>query len=258
MTDIPRPNTASFSFAGRIALITGAARGIGEAIARELHAGGACVAIADVDLAAAMVLAQALDPAGKTVLSVDLDVRCKDAFERARDRLLREWGAIDIIVNNAGLGKRTPTADISPAEFDDIVAINMRSVFFSCQVFGPYLQKRKYGRIINITSLAGQSGGTVAAAHYAASKAGAIMLTKFFARELAASGVTVNSVSPGPIATARPRLSAEQIAAVESQVPVGRFGEAGEIAAAVALLASDRGGFFTGATLDINGGTYLR
>jgi len=258
MTDIPGTNTGTFSFAGRVALITGAARGIGEAIARELHAGGACVAIADVDLAAATALAQALDPAGKTALAFDLDVRCKDAFERARDRLLAEWGAIDIIVNNAGRGKRTPTADICVAEFDEIVAINMRSVFLSCQVFGPYLQKRKYGRIINITSLAGQSGGTVAAAHYAASKAGAIMLTKFFARELAASGVTVNSVSPGPIATAKQRLSAAQIADVESQVPLGRFGEAVEIAAAVALLASDRGGFFTGATLDVNGGVYLR
>jgi 3-oxoacyl-[acyl-carrier protein] reductase len=185
-------------------------------------------------------------------------VRSKSAFERARASLQDKWGSIDIVINNAGLGKRTPTAEITPAEFDEIVAINMRSVFFSCQVFGPYMQGRKYGRIVNITSLAGQSGGTVASAHYAASKAGAIMLTKYFAKELAAAGVTVNSVSPGPISTAKGRLSAAQIAKVEAEVPLGRFGEATEIAAAVALLASDRGGFFTGATLDMNGGVYLR
>jgi 3-oxoacyl-[acyl-carrier protein] reductase len=187
-----------------------------------------------------------------------LNVRYKNAFEQARDSLHELWGAIDIVVNNAGVGKRTPTAQITPAEFDEVVAINMRSVFYSCQVFGAYMKARKYGRIVNITSLAGQNGGTVAAAHYAASKAGAIMLTKYFGKELAEFGVTVNSVSPGPIATAKARLSAEQIAAVESAVPVGRFGEATEIAAAVALLASDRGGFFTGSTLDMNGGLYLR
>ena len=258
MNDISVPPRGSFSFAGRVALVTGAARGIGEAIARELHAGGARVGITDIDHAAAAALARELDVAGDTTLPMELDVRSKSAFERARDSLQRKWGAIDIVVNNAGLGKRTPTADITPAEFDEIVAVNMRSVFFSCQVFGPCMQRRKYGRIVNITSLAGQSGGTVASAHYAASKAGAIMLTKYFAKELASSGVTVNSVSPGPIATAKGRLSAAQIAKVEAEVPLGRFGEATEIAAAVALLASDRGGFFTGATLDMNGGVYLR
>jgi 3-oxoacyl-[acyl-carrier protein] reductase len=161
-------------------------------------------------------------------------------------------------VNNAGLGKRTPTYEITPAEFDEVVAINMRSVFYSCQIFGAYLSGRGYGRIVNITSLAGQNGGTVGSAHYAAAKAGAIMLTKYFAKELAGSGVTVNGVSPGPIGTAKARLSAEQIAQIEREVPVGRFGEATEVAAAVALLASDRGGFFTGATFDMNGGLYLR
>jgi 3-oxoacyl-[acyl-carrier protein] reductase len=255
---IPLPPNGSFSFVGRVALVTGAARGIGEAIARELHIGGARVAIADVAHQAAMAVANSLDPSHASAMALELDVRDKTAFERARDSLERVWGGTDIVVNNAGLGKRTPTPDITPAEFDEIVAINMRSVFFSCQVFGDYMRMRRYGRIVNITSLAGQNGGTVASAHYAASKAGAIMLTKYFGKELAGAGVTVNAVSPGPIATAKARLSAEQIAAVQREVPVGRFGEATEIAAAVALLASDRGGFFTGATLDVNGGLYLR
>ena len=258
MSNAALPPNGSFSFAGRVALVTGAARGIGEAIARELHAGGARVALGDIDCPAATAVAESLDHTHETAVALNLNVRYKNAFEQARDSLHERWGAIDIVVNNAGVGRRTPTSQITPAEFDEVVAINMRSVFYSCQVFGAYMRARKYGRIVNITSLAGQNGGTVAAAHYAASKAGAIMLTKYFGKELAEFGVTVNSVSPGPIATAKGRLSAEQIAAVESAVPVGRFGEATEIAAAVALLASDRGGFFTGATLDMNGGLYLR
>ena len=148
--------------------------------------------------------------------------------------------------------------EYSPEEFDAIVQINMRSVFLSCQIFSEHMRENGYGRIVNITSLAGQNGGTVASPHYAASKAGAIMLTKYFARFLAGTGVTVNAIAPGPIDTAKARLSAEQIARVEGEVPIGRFMEVGEIAAATALLASDRGGFFVGATLDMNGGLYLR
>ena len=258
MKAITLPANGSFSFAGRSALITGAARGIGEAIARELHAGGARVAVADVDYSTASAVAESLDTTGRMALPLFLDVRHKDAFEQARDSLHEQWGGIDIVVNNAGLGKRTPTYEITPAEFDEVVAINMRSVFYSCQIFGAYLRERRYGRIVNITSLAGQSGGTVGSAHYAAAKAGAIMLTKYFAKELAGSGVTVNAVAPGPIGTAKTRLSADQITRIEREVPVGRFGEASEVAAAVALLACDRGGFFAGATLDMNGGLYLR
>lgn len=245
----------SLDFAGRHAIVTGAARGIGEAIARELHAGGARVAVADVDGEGAQAVAAAL---GEGALALTLDVRERAHFEAARERLLAVWGRIDIVVNNAGWAKRTPLADITPAEFDDVVAVNMRSVFTSCQVFGPVLQRQGWGRIVNVTSLAGQNGGTVASPHYAAAKAGAIMLTKYFAQLLAPHGVTVNAIAPGPTDTAKGRLSAEQIAAIEQRVPLGRFAQAQEMAAAVALLASDRGGFFVGATLDLNGGLYVR
>lgn len=258
MSELTLPPNGSFSFVGRTALVTGAAHGIGAAIALELHRGGARVAISDVDGAAAKTAAQALDATGGSAIGLTLDVRRKADFEGALEQLKRHWDGVDIVINNAGHGKRTPTASITPEEFDEVIAINQRSVFLSCQVFGEHLRQRRAGRIVNITALAGQNGGTVASAHYASAKAGAIMLTKYFARELAPFGVTVNSVSPGPIGTAKPRLSAEQIAHVEREVPLGRFGEASEVAAAVALLASDRGGFFTGATLDMNGGVYLR
>ncbi|SHK27235.1 3-oxoacyl-[acyl-carrier protein] reductase [Roseomonas rosea] len=258
MQDVSIPPNGSFSFAGRTALVTGAGRGVGEAIARELHAGGARVAVTDVDHAAAGTVAGQLDPGGSTAMAIPLDVRRKADFTVARDRMVEAWGKVDIVVNNAGYAKRTPTDEITPEEFDEIVAINMRSVFLSCQVFSGHMRGNGYGRIVNITSLAGQNGGTVASPHYAAAKAGAIMLTKYFARFLGGTGVTVNAVSPGPIASAKGRLSPEQIARIEREVPAGRFMEVSEIAAAVALLASDRGGFFVGATLDMNGGLYLR
>ncbi|MGI4880001.1 MAG: SDR family NAD(P)-dependent oxidoreductase [Janthinobacterium lividum] len=252
------PLSGSFSFTGRTAIVTGAGAGVGAAIAQELHAGGARVAVTDVDPGTAEAVARALDPSGETAIAFALDVRRKADFESARDRIVAAWGNIDIVINNAGYAKRTLTADISPDEFDEIVAINMRSVFLSCQIFSEHMRANGYGRIVNITSLAGQNGGTVASPHYAASKAGAIMLSKYFARDLAGSGVTVNAIAPGPIVTAKARLSPEQIARVEGEVPVGRFMELSEIAAAAALLASDQGGFFVGATLDMNGGLFLR
>ena len=249
---------AECSFEGQTALVTGAGRGIGAAIARELFACGARVALSDVDAESAEAMAQTLDASGQRAQGFALDVRSKPAFEAARDRIAGVWGRVDIVVNNAGHAKRTPTEDITPEEFDEIVAINMRSVFLSCQVFGEHMRRNGHGRIVNIASLAGQNGGTVASPHYAAAKAGALMLTKYFAQLLAGTGVTVNAIAPGPIATAKGRLSAEQIAMIEQRVPIGRFGEAAEIAAAVALLASDRGGFFVGATLDLNGGLLMR
>lgn len=245
----------SFDFQGRHAIVTGAARGIGEAIARELHSGGAHVAAADIDATGAAALASAL---GERAIALTLDVRELTHFEAARDKMLEAWGRIDIVVNNAGWARRNAVEAITPAEFDDVVAVNMRSVFTSCQVFGPVMQRQHHGRIVNVTSLAGQNGGTVAAPHYAAAKAGAIMLTKYFAQLLAPHGVTVNAVAPGPTETAKGRLSEAQITAIEQRVPLGRFARADEMAAAVALLASDRGGFFVGATLDVNGGLYVR
>ena len=258
--DMPTGNksTVNFDFHGRTALVTGAGRGVGEEIARLFHASGARVAVSDIDGQAARQLADRLDDSGVSAMALTLDVRSKRAFEDARDRIATAWGRTDIVVNNAGYAKRTPVQDITTEEFDDIVAINMRSVFLSCQVFADHMRSNGWGRIVNITSLAGQNGGTVASAHYAAAKAGATMLSKYFAQQLAGTGVTVNAIAPGPISTAKGRLSQEQIERIEKLVPIGRFGEASEFAAAVALLASDQGGFFVGATLDMNGGLFMR
>lgn len=247
-----------FDFTGQAVLVTGAGRGVGEEIARLFHTSGARVAVTDVDAATAVRVAESLDATGATAMPLTLDVRRKQDFEYARDRISQAWGRTDIVINNAGYAKRTPVQEITTEEFDDIVAINMRSVFLSCQVFSEHMKAHGQGRIINVTSLAGQNGGTVASAHYAAAKAGATMLSKYFAQQLAGTGVTVNAISPGPISTAKGRLSEEQIDRIEKLVPAGRFGEASEIAAASALLASDQGGFFLGATFDLNGGLLMR
>ncbi len=248
----------SFHFEGQSVLVTGAGRGVGEAIAGLFHRSGARVMVSDVDRDAAQRVAHALDASGATAIAQRLDVRRREDFEFARDRMIAAWGQVDIVVNNAGYAKRTPVNDITVEEFDDIVAINMRSVFLSCQIFAEHMRANARGRIVNVTSLAGQNGGTVASAHYAAAKAGANMLTKYFAQQLAGSGVTVNAVCPGPLDSAKGRLSDEQIANIAARVPVGRFGTTAEIAAAVAFLASDQGGFFLGATLDLNGGLLMR
>lgn len=244
----------------KVALITGAAQGLGEAIARELHAGGLRVAVADINVSGATKVAGSLDPSGQSALAIALDVREKSAFESARDRLVDVWGQIDVVVNNAALTRTTPVMQIGAGEFDEVMSVNLRGTFFGCQVFGEYLRQRGAGRIINIASQAGQVGGTVTGAHYAASKAGIIVLTKIFAKELAGAGVTVNSVAPGPIDLPQTRASlpSEHLAAIGRAIPVGRMGDPAEVAAVVAWLASDRASFVTGATWDVNGGLLMR
>ncbi|MGH8436425.1 MAG: SDR family NAD(P)-dependent oxidoreductase [Pseudomonas sp.] len=244
----------------RVALITGAARGLGECIARRLHAAGYRVALADVQLDAVQQLADQLDASGHTAVALQLDVREKAAFEAARDLLAERWGGTDVLVNNAGKSKVAALMEISPEEFDEIVAINLRGTFVACQVFGTHFAERGFGRIVNIGSLAGQNGGTATGAHYAAAKGGVATLTKVFARELASRGVTVNSISPGPLdlPVVYETVAPERIAQIKQMVPVGVLGSADYIADTVLLLAADNAASVTGACWDINGGLFMR
>ncbi len=132
-------------------------------------------------------------------LALQLDAGRKEDFERALAQVLQRFGALHVVVNNAAVTKTTPLMQISPDEFDAVVGVNLRSVFLGCQVLGAHMAQAGYGRLINMTSLAGQNGGTATGAHYAASKGAIITLTKIFAKEFAASGVTVNAIAPGPI-----------------------------------------------------------
>lgn len=247
------------ALAGRTALVTGAARGIGEAIARALHAAGAAVALSDVDQERVTAAARAIDPDGGRAQPFLLDVRRREAFEATVESATKRLGPIDILVNNAGIMTRRSLWEIEEQEWDDILAVNLRSVLFGCQVVGPAMRDRGWGRIVNLSSLAGQQGGLVAGAHYAASKAGIIAVTKVAAAELAGSGVTVNALAPaaieGPAMDALPVDLQQQLPA---RIPVGRVGTLDEVAAIAVFLCTDETGYITGSTLDINGGLFMR
>ncbi|WP_447748622.1 SDR family NAD(P)-dependent oxidoreductase [Pseudomonas nicosulfuronedens] len=244
----------------RVALVTGAARGLGEVIARRLHAAGLRVALADLNEEAVQRLADELDPEGRTAVGLKLDAREKADFERARDLLAERWGGTDILVNNAGMSKVAALMDISPEDFDASMAVNLRGTFVACQVFGTHFAARGYGRIVNIASLAGQNGGTATGGHYAAAKGGVATLTKVFARELSAQGVTVNAISPGPLdlPVVYESVAPERLEQILKTIPAGRLGDATFIADSVLLLCAENAGSVTGACWDINGGLFMR
>lgn len=244
----------------RVALVTGAARGLGACIAARLHDRGYHVALTDLDGEAAADAANALDPTGGSAVGLGLDVRDKNAFVRVLDDLVARWGTVHVLVNNAGHSKVEALMDITPDSFGSVVSSNLDGTFFGCQVLGAYFADRGYGRIVNIASLAGQNGGTATGAHYAAAKGGVATLTKVFARELGPHGVTVNAVSPGPqdLPVVRESVAPDKLARIEASIPAGRLGRPEFIADMAVLLAADNADAVTGACWDANGGLYMR
>jgi 3-oxoacyl-[acyl-carrier protein] reductase len=243
----------------RTAIVTGAAQGLGEAIARALHRQGHSVVFADVRDEAARAAAATIDPNGERAIGVWIDVRDRASFERVFADAIARFGRVDVLVNNAATTVSRPFFDIEQDEWDDVLAVNLRGVLFGCQIAGLHMRELGWGRIVNLASLAGQQGGLVGGAHYSASKAGIIVLTKIAAVALAPHGVTVNAVAPaaidGPVMAS---LSPEQVAELASRIPVGRIGRPEEVAALVAYLVSDEAGYATGATFDLNGGLFMR
>ncbi|MDZ4729681.1 MAG: SDR family NAD(P)-dependent oxidoreductase [Xanthomonadales bacterium] len=244
---------------GKTAFVTGAAQGLGAAIAHAMHAAGARVILTDVCEAVEKTAAEMKDTGADRVFTANLDVRDIGAFEKTFTSFAERTGGIDIVVNNAAVTVIRNIWEIDLQEWDDVLATNLRSVFFGCQIAGRHLKDKGWGRIINLTSLAGQQPSRVAGAHYAASKAGIISITKNFAQALAGTGVTVNALAPAAIRTPiMDTLPTDRIEALTKAIPVGRVGDPAEVGAAGVFLASDHASFITGTTIDINGGLYMR
>ncbi|MGM0858339.1 MAG: SDR family NAD(P)-dependent oxidoreductase [Pseudomonadota bacterium] len=241
------------------AVITGGARGLGLHIVRALHAAGFRVVITDVDPEPAEALATELDLAGETAVTATLDVAKPDDFQLVLDRVVERWGSCEVLINNAARTAVQGVFDIDPASFNEVMATNAGGVFTGCQVFGRHFRERGYGRLVNLASLAGQNGGTATGAHYAASKGAILTLTKIFARDLAADGVTCNAIAPGPLDTPMVRgVLGDNLDKALANIPVGQLGSPDLVGQMVAFLASPQAAFVNGACWDVNGGIYMR
>jgi 3-oxoacyl-[acyl-carrier protein] reductase len=246
-------------FEDKVAIITGSGRGIGKEIARRLAAEGASVVISDINPDTASEAAQEIERSFNTrATSIQTDVKKGADIHELMESTMRDFRQIDILVNNAGIMYPTKIDDISEEEWDEVLDVNLRGVFFCSQAVSPFMQERRRGGILNIASVAGKIGGVASGAHYSVSKSGVICLTKMFAKVLAPFGVRVNAIAPGPVDTAMGRLfSPQQREDLVKMCPLGRFADTGDIAEAVLFLLSDGARHITGEIMDVNGGMFM-
>ncbi len=244
--------------ANRIAFITGASRGIGRACALALSAAGAKVVLAARQLDKLEEVGNEARTAGGEAHVVSIDLASPDSIKEAFSKASKDFGRIDILVNNAGLTRDGLAMRMKRDDWDAVIQTNLSGSFFCIQQVMPGMVRERWGRIINITSVVGESGNP-GQANYVASKAGLIGLTKSLAQELAARNITVNAVAPGFVETdMTASLSDDLKAKITEAVPLKRIGKPEEIAAAVKFLASDDAAYITGHVLDVNGGMFMR
>ena len=235
-------------------MITGAARGLGRAAAERLVSRGASVAVNVRDPKRAEALARQL---GDRALGVPGDVT--DAPDTMIEQVLERFGRLDILVNNAAYAHSTRFDDLTADQWRRAIEVNLTAPFLLTKAVVPSMKERGYGRIVNISSLAGKTVSTLGGAHYTASKAGLQGLTRAAAKELGRFGITVNAICPGMIDTelSREHATKEQLAALAARFPIQRLGTAEEVADLICFLASDAAGYITGASYDINGGDLM-
>ena len=251
--------TESQEFRGRVAIVTGAGRGMGKAVALRLAAGGARIVVNDLRQGDADRVAAELETVGAEAIAVQGDVTDSVDVRRIVSSALDAFGSVDILVNNAGVLRPTPVIDIEEDEWDFVVGVNLKGTYLCSRAVLSAMRSQGWGRIVNFSSTAGKNVSTVGGAHYTAAKAGILGFTRHLAKEEAGYGITVNSVCPGLIDTemVRDTISDDRADAYAASFPIQRLGEPEEVAELVAFLASDRASYITGASLDINGGDLM-
>jgi 3-oxoacyl-[acyl-carrier protein] reductase len=246
------------SLAGKTAIVTGAAQGIGLAIARELAHQGARVGLFDLNESKAQEAAADLNKEDCHAMAGYVDVSSLDSVKAMLESAAGQFGYLDIVVNNAGILSSTLVQDITEAEWDKILSVNLKGTFFVCQQAFHYLKDRPHPRLINMASVAGRMGGYESSMAYTASKGGVISLTYGLSRQYAPHRITVNCICPGPTETPMVlQWTPEQMAGLTQRIPLGMFGKPSHIGSAAAFLASDEAEFITGVALNINGGMYV-
>ena len=241
----------------RVAFVTGGSRGIGREIALTLCRAGFDIVVASPEIEKNEEVAEKIRACSGQALTVNLNLLSHDSIRAAFATALEKFGRIDVLVNNAGVTKDGLAVRMKREDWDRVLQINLHGAFFACQQVLPVMMRQRYGRIVNIASVVGESGNA-GQANYVASKAGLIGLTKALAQEMAPREITVNAVAPGFIDTDMTAVLSDELKEkLLAQVPLRRLGRAEEIAAAVRFLASDEAGYITGHVLNVNGGMYM-
>jgi 3-oxoacyl-[acyl-carrier protein] reductase len=250
-------NGVVMSLQGKVAIVTGAAQGIGRAIAEALAYAGADIVVADLDPGRSADAVAMVEKIGRKALNVKVNVADANDTKAMAEHVMKSWGKIDILVNNAGITRDALLLRMKEEDWNLVLQVNLNGTFNCTKAVLQPMTKQRYGRIVNIASIVGAMGN-VGQANYAASKAAVIGFTKTVAREYASRNVTVNAVAPGFIDTAMTQgLPAEVKETLQKQIPLGRLGTPGDIAAAVRFLVSDDAAYVTGQVLHVNGGMLM-
>jgi 3-oxoacyl-[acyl-carrier protein] reductase len=237
---------------GRVALVTGSSRGIGRAIALALAEAGADIVLNFLRRSAeAQAVELQIRQSNRRCVTIQADVSSSGDVERLIKNGEERLGPIDILVNNAGIGRSQPIEEITEGDWDHVITANLKSCFLVTQAVLPGMRARKWGRVVNLSSVAAQVGGVIGP-HYAASKAGMLGLTHFYAQRLAKEGITVNAIAPALVET---EMVTSNPNATPDRIPVGRYGVTGEVAEVAVMLA--RNGYMTGQTINVNGGWFM-